>query len=145
MFFLQVKEERIYGEEKKLMSSYRRENLWKRCCRNWTTIAEKLEKRHIAGGLFFVYTKRGMELLKLCGRKLDTVEKKMLQLNEMVHLVNFQDELAKRTEETEKVIRRWLACRGGICQTMAQAMNYSMLAGEAKPSANVDPGEISPV
>ena len=43
--------------------------------------------------------------------------------------VNFQDELAKRTEETEKVIRSFLPAEAGFAGTMAQAMNYSMLAG----------------
>ena len=47
----------------------------------------------------------------------------------MVHLVNFQDELAKRMEETEKVIRSFLPAEAGFAGTMAQAMNYSMLAG----------------
>lgn len=47
----------------------------------------------------------------------------------MVHLVNFQDELAKRTEEIEKVIRSFLPAEAGFAGTMAQAMNYSMLAG----------------
>ena len=46
----------------------------------------------------------------------------------MVHLVNFQDELAKRTEEIEKVIRSFLPAEAGFAGTMAQAMNYSMLA-----------------
>ena len=43
--------------------------------------------------------------------------------------MNFQDELAKRTEETEKVIRSFLPAEAGFAGTMAQAMNYSMLAG----------------
>ena len=43
--------------------------------------------------------------------------------------MNFQDELAKRTEETEKVIRSFLPVEAGFAGTMAQAMNYSMLAG----------------
>ena len=39
-------------------------------------LAEKTGKqRHIAGGLFILY-RQGMELLKLCSGKLDTVEKK---------------------------------------------------------------------
>ena len=41
--------------------------------------------------------------------------------------MNFQDELAKRTEETEKVIRSFLPAEAGFAGTMAQAMNYSML------------------
>ena len=55
--------------------------------------------------------------------------------------MNFQDELAKRTEETEKVIRSFLPAEAGFAGTMAQAMNYRRQA----PSANVDPGDISPV
>ena len=43
--------------------------------------------------------------------------------------MNFQDELAKRMEETEKVIRSFLPAEAGFAGTMAQAMNYSMLAG----------------
>ena len=43
--------------------------------------------------------------------------------------MNFQDELAKRTEEIEKVIRSFLPAEAGFAGTMAQAMNYSMLAG----------------
>ena len=38
-------------------------------------LAEKLEDS-------FILYRQGMELLKLCSGKLDTVEKKMLQLNE---------------------------------------------------------------
>ena len=43
--------------------------------------------------------------------------------------MNFQDELTKRTEETEKTIRSYLPAEEGFARTMAQAMNYSMLAG----------------
>ena len=47
----------------------------------------------------------------------------------MVALVNFQDELKKRTEEIEKVIESYLPAEEGFAKTMAQAMNYSVLAG----------------
>ncbi len=43
--------------------------------------------------------------------------------------MNFQDELAKRTEDAERVIRNFLPAEEGFARTMAQAMNYSMLAG----------------
>ena len=43
--------------------------------------------------------------------------------------MNFQDELTKRTEETERVIRSFLPRETGFARTMAQAMNYSILAG----------------
>ena len=42
--------------------------------------------------------------------------------------MNFQDELAKRTEETEKVIISFLPAEAGFAGTMAHAMNYSKLA-----------------
>ena len=47
----------------------------------------------------------------------------------MVALVNFQDELKKRTEEINKVIQSYLPAEEGFAKTMAQAMNYSMCAG----------------
>ena len=47
----------------------------------------------------------------------------------MVALVNFQDELKKRTEEINKVIQSYLPEEEGFAKTMAQAMNYSILAG----------------
>ena len=47
----------------------------------------------------------------------------------MVALVNFQDELKKRTEEIEAVLKSYLPREVGFAKTMAQAMNYSVLAG----------------
>ena len=44
-------------------------------------------------------------------------------------MVNFQDELKKRTEEINKVIESYLPAEEGFAKTMAQAMNYSILAG----------------
>ena len=46
------------------------------------TIAEKLESGDTSLEDSFRLYRQGMELLKLCSGKLDTVEKKMLQLNE---------------------------------------------------------------
>ena len=43
--------------------------------------------------------------------------------------MNFQDELTKRTEDAERVIGSFLPAEEGFARTMAQAMNYSMLAG----------------
>ena len=45
-------------------------------------LAEKLENRDTTLEDSFILYRQGMELLKLCSGKLDTVEKKMLQLNE---------------------------------------------------------------
>ena len=44
-------------------------------------------------------------------------------------MVNFQDELKKRTEEIEAVLKSYLPREEGFDKTMAQAMNYSVLAG----------------
>ena len=44
-------------------------------------------------------------------------------------MVNFQDELKKRTEEIEAVLKSYLPREEGFAKTMAQAMNYSVLAG----------------
>ena len=43
--------------------------------------------------------------------------------------MNFQDELKKRTDEAEEIIKLYLPKEKGFACTMAQAMNYSMLAG----------------
>ena len=45
-------------------------------------IAEKLESSDTSLEDSFRLYKKGMELLKYCNDKLDTVEKKMLQMNE---------------------------------------------------------------
>ena len=45
-------------------------------------LAGKLEDRETTLEDSFRLYRQGMELLKLCSEKLDTVEKKMLQLNE---------------------------------------------------------------
>lgn len=45
-------------------------------------LSEKLEDRETSLEDSFQYYKQGMELLKYCSEKLDTVEKKMLQMNE---------------------------------------------------------------
>ena len=47
----------------------------------------------------------------------------------MERLVNFQDELKRRTDEIEEMFRSFLPAEEGFARTMAQAMNYSMLAG----------------
>ena len=44
-------------------------------------------------------------------------------------MVNFQEELKKRTEEIEAVLKSYLPREEGFAKTMAQAMNYSVLAG----------------
>ena len=44
-------------------------------------------------------------------------------------MVNFQDELKRRTEEIEAVLKSYLPREEGFAKTMAQAMNYSVLAG----------------
>ena len=46
------------------------------------TIAEKLESGEISLEDSFRLYKKGMELLKYCSDRLDTVEKKMLQMDE---------------------------------------------------------------
>ena len=44
-------------------------------------------------------------------------------------MVNFQDDLKKSTEEIEAVLKSYLPREEGFAKTMAQAMNYSVLAG----------------
>lgn len=46
------------------------------------SLAGRLEDRDTSLEESFLLYKQGMELLKYCSQKLDTVEKKMLQMNE---------------------------------------------------------------
>ena len=43
--------------------------------------------------------------------------------------MNFQDKLTQKTKEAEEIIRKYLPKEEGFARTMAEAMNYSMLAG----------------
>ena len=58
--------------------------------RQLEAIAEKLEDRETSLEDSFSLYQKGMELLKFCSGRLDTVEKKMLQLNEDGNLSEFQ-------------------------------------------------------
>lgn len=46
------------------------------------SVVEKLEDRETTLEESFALYQRGMELLKLCNGKIDTVEKKMMQVNQ---------------------------------------------------------------
>ena len=52
-------------------------------------IVERLESREISLEDSFALYQKGMELLRQCGSKFDTVEKKMLKLNEDGELSEF--------------------------------------------------------
>ena len=47
----------------------------------------------------------------------------------MVRQMNFKEELQKKTEQIEIVIRKYLPKEEGYQKTVLQAMNYSVLAG----------------
>lgn len=47
----------------------------------------------------------------------------------MGHSVNFQDKLKEKTGRAEEVIKKYLPKEEGFAKNIAQAMNYSMLAG----------------
>ncbi|HIZ22026.1 MAG TPA: exodeoxyribonuclease VII small subunit [Candidatus Blautia faecigallinarum] len=55
------------------------------------TLAQKLEERETSLEESFRFYKQGMESLKYCSEKLDTVEKKMLQMNEDGTLSEFSN------------------------------------------------------
>lgn len=52
-------------------------------------IVERLESREISLEESFAMYQKGMELLKQCSSKIDTVEKKMLKMNENGELSEF--------------------------------------------------------
>ena len=53
-------------------------------------LADRLEDRETSLEDSFALYKKGRELLKYCSEKLDTVEKKMLQMNEDGEFSEFQ-------------------------------------------------------
>ena len=53
-------------------------------------LVDRLEDRETSLEDSFALYKKGMELLKYCSKKLDTVEKKMLQMNEDGEFSEFQ-------------------------------------------------------
>ena len=53
-------------------------------------LADRLEDRETSLEDSFALYKKGMELLKYCSEKLDTVEKNMLQMNEDGEFSEFQ-------------------------------------------------------
>lgn len=61
-------------------------------------LAAKLENRETSLEDSFTYYRQGMELLKLCSDKLDTVEKKMLELNEDGTVSEFQGRINSQNE-----------------------------------------------
>ena len=61
-------------------------------------LALKLEDRETSLEESFLFYKQGMELLKYCSEKLDTVEKKMLQMNEDGTLSEFSNLIRKKSQ-----------------------------------------------
>jgi exodeoxyribonuclease VII small subunit len=61
-------------------------------------LSAKLEERETSLEDSFLYYKEGMELLKICSEKLDTVEKKMLQMNEDGTLSEFSRGINEKNE-----------------------------------------------
>ena len=61
-------------------------------------LAGRLEDRETSLEDSFTLYKQGMELLKYCNDKLDTVEKKMLQMNEDGTLSEFSRLIKKRNQ-----------------------------------------------
>ena len=53
------------------------------------SVVEKLEDRETTLEESFALYQRGMELLKLCNGKIDTVEKKLMQVNQDGELEEF--------------------------------------------------------
>ena len=79
-------------------------------------LAEKLENRDTSLEDSFILYRQGMELLKLCSGKLDTVEKKMLQLNEDGTFSEFSRGINKENGRNREDDQKLSAGRRRICQ-----------------------------
>lgn len=69
-------------EEKTIEEKKTEEKTIEEAFRELDALASKLEDRETTLEDSFLLYKQGMELLKHCSDKLDTVEKKMMQMNE---------------------------------------------------------------
>ena len=108
-------------------------------------LAEKLENRDTSLEDSFILYRQGMELLKLCSGKLDTVEKKMLQLKEDGTFSEFSRGISKENGRNRESDQKLSACRGGIRRNNGSGYELQYAGRRQAPSANVDPGDISPV
>ena len=70
-------------------------------------IVERLESRDISLEDSFAMYQKGMEVLKQCSRKIDMVEKKMLQMNKDGDLSEFKTELKERTNLQRLLLRNF--------------------------------------
>ena len=76
----------------------------------------------------FMLYEQGMKKIQRCNQKLDTVEKKMLQIRE-VRMMDINKEIAEHTTQVEAIITKYLPKESGYQKTVMEAMNYSFLAG----------------
>lgn len=77
-----IAEKRQRTEENPMEAEIKEEKTLEEVFEELDVLAAKLENRETTLEESFSCYKQGMELLKYCSEKLDTVEKKMLQMNE---------------------------------------------------------------
>ena len=98
---------------------------------------EKLESRDISLEESFKLYEQGMELLRSCNDKIDTVEKKMLQMNENGELSEF----LRRTGAAHQKNRRnhipLSSQRGRLCKKSGRS--YELQHGSRWKTAASDP------
>lgn len=59
--------------------------------------------------------------------------------------MDFKQELGKRTEEIEAILRTCAPKEEGYQKTIFQAMNYSLMAGGKASAADADSGDLPAV
>ena len=107
-------------------------------------LAEKLEDRDTSLEDSFRALQTGHGAFETLQREIGySGEERCCSLMRMGHSVNFQDELAKRTKETERSDQKLSACRSGIRQNHGSGYELQYAGRRQAPSANADAGDLS--
>ena len=94
-------------------------------------LADRLEDQETSLEESFALYKKGMELLKYCSEKLDTVEKKMLQINEDGTFSEFSKRITGKNKRSRRDNLQISAEGGRFCRSSGRGYELQrMLRGK---------------
>ena len=108
-------------------------------------LAEKLEDRETSLEDSFRFYRQGMELLKFCSEKLDTVEKKMLQINEDGTFSEFSGRIDEKNQRNRSCDQGVSSCGRGPFQNHGSGYELQYAGRRQAPSSHADAGNFQAV
>ena len=93
------------------------------------TVILDMEREDISLEDSFRLYHEGMQMLKICNEKIDTVEKKMLILDEEGAEHEFNERREEKVAEIENVLKKYLPNPTGHQKKIMEAMEYNLMAG----------------